>query len=1516
MLEFRLLGQFDVRVSGQPLAIPSRLAQSLLAYLLVTRTIHRREKLAGLFWPDTSETNARRSLRHELWHLRKALDVSSPPHSDLLLSDDLSLGIDPQSTYLLDVAILEGACSCSTCDDLACSLDVYRGDLLPDFYDEWIGLDRERLHALFEQQVGRLLDCLRAEQRWSEILTWAERWIALGRSPEPAYRALMVAQSALGNRAQVAAVFERCLTALKKGLEVEPSEQTRSLYEQLSKAEGGRQYAVGGNQEPEGGRQKAAARGRVSAYRLPPTAYRLHPSSFSDAPPYKGLQYFDEADAVLFFGRERLVATLTSHLAEHHWLTVVGASGSGKSSVVRAGLIPALKSAEPLSKGTPLAEENRGWVIHVFTPTAHPLEALAIRLTQGTESAMATTTLMDDLARDTRSLRVYCQKAAGPANRLLLVIDQFEELFTLCHDEAERRAFIDNLLFATAPELDQPLSVMVALRADFYAHCAQYANLREALSRRQEYIGPMTTEEMRRAIEGPAERGGWELEPGLADLILRDVGEEPGALPLLSHALLETWKHRHGRSLTFEGYSSCGGVRGAIAQTAETTFSELAPEGKEIARHIFLQLTELGEGTQDTRRRVVFEDLVSPTANATEVRAVLNRLAEARLVTLEENTVEVTHEALIREWPALREWLNQNREGLRLHRRLTEVSQAWLKSNRDEGELYRGARLAQALEWSKVRTRELTSIEQEFLAASRARQEREEAEREAQRQRELEAARRLLEVERRRTEAETQRAQEHAGANRQLRRRALYLAGALLVAAVLAITAIMFAQRAEDERLVALVRELSVSAVSNLDTDPERSILLALQAVSTSTAGGKPVLREAEEALHRAVLSSRVLLTLRGHTAPLYGLAYSSDGRRLATASLDGTAKVWDATTGQMLLTLTGHAGPVSGVAFSPDATRVATASEDQTAKVWDAITGQLLLTLQGHTDQVRKVAYSLDGKRLVTASGRMATTPSADHTAKVWDATTGQLLLTFTGHSGSIRGISFSPDGTRVATTSDDMTTLVWDATTGQVLLTLHGHTEVVYDAAFSSDGKRLATTSRDRTIKVWDISTPLNTGPASDRLLLTLFGHTSGVWAAAFDQGGTRLYTASLDGTAKVWDSATGQVLLTLVGHASGIRDLVLSPDGARVATASDDNTAKVWDVTPAGGREWLTLTGHSPAAIIYGAVFSPDGTRIATSSADNTAKVWDSVTGKLLLTFAGHADQLRSLEFSPDGRRLVTTSWDQTAKVWNAATGQVLLTLDTRATPSVYELGVKFSPDGRRIATASGNNSAKIWDAYTGQELMTLSGHTGLVVGIAFSPDGTRVATTGAEPDRTAKVWDAATGKELLTLKGHTGGVYTVAFSPDGRRLATGSQDGMAKIWEAATGNELFNLAGHSGQVNAVAFSRDGKHLATGSNDGTVRVWDLAPEFGPSQQPLTLYNPDGSVWSLGFSPDGRRLVTGGFGGVVRVWALPLEDIISIAKSRVTRTLTTDECQKFLHVDKCPPDPRVASALPLAAP
>jgi formylglycine-generating enzyme required for sulfatase activity len=508
-------------------------------------------------------------------------------------------------------------------------------------------------------------------------------------------------------------------------------------------------------------------------------SWHLEPAAEPEAkPPYQGLAYFDVADVDRFFGRERLTAELVACLKDHRFLAIVGASGSGKSSVVRAGVVTALKAGA-------LPGSDR-WATFIITPKARPLTTLAAALTQDSESVTATTTLIDDMSRDPRSLDLFAARLAARRNvpRIVLVVDQFEELFTLCSDQGERKAFVDNLL--TAATTAGVTTVILTLRADFYAYCAQFDNLRLALAQHQNYIGAMSEAELRAAVEKPAAMGGWDFEPGLVDAILGDVAAEPGALPLLSEALLETWKNRRGRTLTFAGYHEAGGVRGAIGRKADGVYDNLPPEQQAIARNIFVRLTSLGEGTQDTRRRAPWAELVGSGERAEQAAAVLKVLEDARLVTAEreqaaageESTeavyVDVTHEALIREWAKLDDWLHEDREGLRIHRRLTEAAQEWVQLQRDPGAMWRGVRLAQTGEWATAHDGDLNDQEREFLVASREQAEAEQRaqgriqlEREEARQRELEQAQALAAEAERRRLAEEQRAQE-AEARRQV----------------------------------------------------------------------------------------------------------------------------------------------------------------------------------------------------------------------------------------------------------------------------------------------------------------------------------------------------------------------------------------------------------------------------------------------------------------------------------------------------------------------------------------------------------------------------------------------------------------------------------------------------------------------------------------------------------------------------------------------------------------------------
>jgi tetratricopeptide (TPR) repeat protein len=443
-------------------------------------------------------------------------------------------------------------------------------------------------------------------------------------------------------------------------------------------------------------------------------------------PPFQGLQYFDESDADRFFGREELTARIVGRLGKTPFLAVIGASGSGKSSVVRAGVIPALRRGVRLVDGSLPPAGSPKWAFQVFTPTAHPLDALAAALLPEPEQLAAMTALRDQLARDPGillpAISQYLARHKSP--HLLLFVDQFEELFTLCRKPEEREAFIASLLSAATPGETGRLTLLIALRADYYAQVAQIERLREAVSQSQEFIGAMTRAELAGAIDRPLALGNWQIQQGLIEVILGDIGYEPGALPLLSHALHETWLHRRGRTLTLSGYTEAGGVRGALAQTAEAVFQRLPEEQQKVARSIFLRMAEVGQDSQDTRRRATYDELITRSTDELVIDVVVRVLADARLVTTDtlqpggEKIVQVAHEALIREWPTLRGWLEEDREGLILHQRLAEAADDWQKMGRDPGALYRSARLKAAKEWAESHPRAISLLELEFLSAS------------------------------------------------------------------------------------------------------------------------------------------------------------------------------------------------------------------------------------------------------------------------------------------------------------------------------------------------------------------------------------------------------------------------------------------------------------------------------------------------------------------------------------------------------------------------------------------------------------------------------------------------------------------------------------------------------------------------------------------------------------------------------------------------------------------------------
>lgn len=1489
-LVVRLLGRFDVRLDDAPITtFAYDKVRALLAYL-VTEAGHpvRRERLTGLLWPDYPERSARQNLSQALFTLRNALGDTAGRGDDshYLLASRQTIEFACTDGVWSDVNGFDAAVkatrththadlrACESClAQLAEAVALYRGDFLEDLslddsaaFEEWALLQRERLRQLELEALDVLSDSALQHGDIEAALRYARRQLALDPWREPAHRQVMRALALNGQRTAALAQYEACRALLKDELQVAPEIATTALYTAIRDAEG------------------------------IDTAVLLPPSGLLPAPgesPFKGLHFFDVEDADLFFGREALTTRLVERLTGgERFLAIVGASGSGKSSLVRAGL------ATLLTHGG--AGAAPGWTVRVITPTANPVDALCRGLLGTVEDETTVRALTRALLTDPQTLQRCGQQLMTlgrmtgeppnpehpPANahtgtRLLIVVDQFEEVFTLCHDLSHRQAFIDALLAAASSP--GTTHIVIALRADLYHLCAQHETLRLALESHQVFIGAMTPEELQRAIELPAQRGSWTFEPGLIELLLRDVGTdrpEPGALPLLSHALLETWKRRQGRTLTLKGYANAGGVRGAIAQSAEATYRALTPDEQQIARGIFLRLTEMGDAAEDvsgtlyTRRRATLQEVLLASVPEADVQTVLNTLARARLITMQRDAVEVAHEALIREWPTLRGWLEADLEGLRLHRHLTEATQAWAAADRDPADLYRGARLAQAEEWARDAESVLNPLEREFLLASRLEAERLEAAREAQRQRELEAAQRLAEAQRRRAEER----------GRFLRWLAL-ASGLLLVATVVA----MLLGRG--------YRRASLASAAIADANATTAAANAAVAATAQAAEAEAIAAREQAATERSAAVYAQQLEAAQRARAEAARAVADEQARIAKSNLLAVQ------SGQLLEENYALALLLSTEAYDVRDGPGARGAMLSALEAYPSVLGYLYPPVPA----IYAVAFSPNSAHL-SVVGDSVVYGSKRLTLFTYDRANHQQIgkpqeVPLGGQSVVLNHLAYSPDDSSLAYGAcaqfvqdgacirGSITLLSPD--TNEVISELVGHTYTVRGVTYDPAGRYLASYG-DETVLLWDVRDPSQTEVAHE-----LTGHTTDVFATSFSPNGRLLASVGFDTDApnegafdtlhyvRIWDVETGTLERQLPYYGKGFYSLEFSPDGSVLATggcskfgvdqhACERGLVRRWNL--ADGQEILPAIVDGPDHV-YGLYFVGGGDRLL-ASMHTAIAVWeiagDSLQGAEIVVPLSSAYSA----LSPDGRILARFTDDEITFYDTEMLQRQTTTRTDRVLASTTPLplgGMDLSPDGSLIAAGCADNKIYIWETATGKLAgRPLEGTTAWTV--AFSPDG-RTLASGSD-DTTVRLWDVATREAIHPPRqGHTSTVTSVGFSPNGALLASASHDGTFRLWDVTTGEVLsVNRAMTTPPISEpgvwdVDFSPDAEILAVGLSipEGDAVLWDVHDATAPTVIARLPTVNKGGATQVAFSPDGNTVaVSVGVGGIVQLWDL----------------------------------------------
>ncbi|MER5204822.1 AAA family ATPase [Streptomyces sp. NPDC002825] len=1261
--------------------------------------------------------------------------------------------------------------------------------------------------------------------------------------------------------------------------------------------------------------------------------------------PYPGLVAFGVEQARWFFGRDRPTAQLLIQVDRRLFtggpLVVSAPSGAGKSSLLRAGLLPAIR------RGALPVAGSAAWPQVLITPTAQPMAALAAGLEESAGLSLREAEAAASSAAGSTRLRAALRGAGMGEGRLVMVVDQLEELFTLGAGEREQHAFLDLLaaLAEAGPGGQGPDAVVVyGLRSDFYPHCAGFPQLRDALRHGQLLLGPMTRDELREAIRFPAQDVDLEVEPGLVELLLRDLGAdtygadaapsaapqgdretegdrseatelsetseagayEVGRLPYLAHALRATWQQRHGHSLTVDGYRATGGIHQAIATTAEQLFGSLDTEGQQAARILFLRLVRVGEGIhQDTRRRLsrtALEDLgVAPGA----VTTVVDTYTRGRLLTQRQNTVEITHEALLRAWPRLRRWIDADRTGLLIRQQLEQAAAEWAAADRDPGLLYRGIRLQAARDW---------------------------ADRPGNADRPSPAAAAFLSASTR-------------GARRSARVRNMVIVGLTALVVITSAAAVIALQQrstAREQQRVATVRQLLTQADAALETDPRTALRLGIAAHRLHPDA------DTSAALQKTLTTTAYAGRLIGLNSEVNSVAYAPSGRYLAAAFAQGGVMIWDVQDPMRphplgeRLTIPGADG-ASAVAFSADDRRVVAADQGGAAAVWDLAdprhprrTGAVPAA---DSERETLAWLSPDGTLLVRSS-------EAAPGLQLWDMTdparphpSGAPVA---DRAAPVERVAFSRDGTVMATaarnTKEHPVTL-WDIRRRQAPRPLGrlapARPDSVYSLALSADGRTLALAGALSGINMWDVGDPARPRPASDLSRFLLDGR------AIFAPRGTTLATiGSRDTGLQLWDVRDIDHPHRIDRLTAGRDDsaMAFAPDGRGAASGSGDGVITLWNLERAGhprafGPPFVHSTEHSPTGagfrFIDTLALSADGTMLATGARDGDVALWettDPARPRRLAALPGHTGRnVRAVAFAPDGRTLATADFEGTVILWDLTDRARPRRLAPPLTGSALGItSLVFSGDGRTLVVNSSEGATfwdlrdtgrprrraktlgqwsviNVWRVRDDRVLALVAGSGARSATRSPLPQPTVVVSDSegvlllADPSATdpfgdpgdpngARLWDITDpshphqlGQALL---GHEQAVGGAVMSPAGDLLVTRDLKGTAILWDLKDPTHARRLGDpltHAGDhVLAMALSPSADIMATAGDDGNVLLWDLGNRARPQQLGTALAKNLDGAQEVAFSTDGKLLATAGSRGDIVLWDLrPTHDL-----------------------------------------